>query len=267
MTAPFIATAEEHQLFVRDWGAGRPVVMLAGWGMDSRIWGETMVALNVQGLRTVAYDRRGHGKSSDPGRADYDSLADDLAAVMNTLDLHEATLVCHSGAAGEAIRYVSRHGAGRLARLVLVGATGPKMMAGPEDVVGAPPEVIEAVGMQVATDLNAWIDDNIAPFAPGASKRVNEWMAAMLLDCSRRILVDFQRAIVTADLRDEARSLPLPVTIVHGDLDASAPIELTARRYAELIPHSELLIYEGVAHGVMVTHAQTLAADIAGRAS
>lgn len=265
MTAPFVETSGGHQLFLRDWGAGEPVVLLAGWALDSRIWAETMLELNARGLRTIAYDRRGHGRSTDPGTADYDSLADDLDAVLDSLDLTGVTLVCHSGAGGEAIRYTSRHGAARLARIVLLGATGPKMMADADDPVGATPQMIEELMTQLTTNLSGWIDANAGPFAPGAAPRVIEWMSTMMLDCSRRIIMDFQRAILVADLRKEAESLSVPVTIIHGNQDVSTPIDLTARRYAKLIPDVELLVYEGVAHGVMVTHAERLATDIAQR--
>jgi non-heme chloroperoxidase len=265
MTAPFVEIAGGHQLFVRDWGTGAPMMLLAGWAMDSRIWGETMLALNTHGLRTVAYDRRGHGRSTDPGEADYNSLAGDLAAVLEALDLRDVTLVCHSGAGGEAIRYISRYGLRRLARLVLVGATGPAMMASADDRAGIPPDMVDALQAQLATDLAGWIDANIDPFAPGANPRVNAWMSHMVLGCSRRIAVDFQRAIVTADFSNETATLTIPVTIIHGDQDVSAPIDRTARRYASLIPGAELLVYEGAAHGVMVTHSQRLAMDIARR--
>lgn len=262
MSPPFVEVGDGHQAFVRDWGAGAPVVLLAGWAMDSRLWGETMVTLNARGLRTVAPDRRGHGRSTDPGRIDYDLLADDLAAVLDTLDLTEVTLVAHSGAAGEALRYVTRHGTGRLARLVLVGAVGPRMLAGEGNPDGLPRERFERVIDQLAGDLSGWIDVNAEPFAPGASRRVQDWLGAMVLDASRRMVVDFQRVIAEADLTTEAAALRLPATIIHGDLDVSAPLALTGRRYAELIPDAELVVYEGVTHGVMVTHAQRLAEEI-----
>lgn len=251
MSAPFVNLPGGHQLFVRDWGGGKPVLLLAGWAMDSRIWCEVMLALNAAGLRTIAYDRRGHGRSTDFGGLDYDSLADDLATALVALDLDDVTLVAHSGAGGEAIRYVSRHGSSRIARIVLVGATGPRMLAGPGHPVGATPAMLDTLSAQLGTDLSGWIDQNIEPFAPGTSLRINEWMAAMVLDCSCRAIVDFQRTIVETDLTDEAAALDLPVTIIHGDRDVSAPIDLTARRYAKLIRRAELLVYEGVAHGVM----------------
>jgi pimeloyl-ACP methyl ester carboxylesterase len=263
MTAPEITIGGGHRLYLRDWGSGQPVVLLSGWGMDGRGWGETMVALNTAGFRTIAYDRRGHGRSTDPRGHDYDTLADDLAAVLDGLDLREAVLVGHSGAGGEIIRYLTRHGASRVARVVLLGATGPRMVAPAPGEPGIPAEMVEPGIARIAGDLPGWIAENIVAFAPQADADTLRWLAAMVLDASRRALVDFQRAIMTSDFTDEAAAIVVPVRIIHGDLDASAPLDLTARRYAALSPGAELLVYEGVAHGVMITHAARLAADIA----
>lgn len=165
MSPAFVESGDGHALFVRDWGEGPPVVLLAGWAMDSRIWGETMLHLNGAGFRTIAYDRRGHGRSTDRGGFDYDALADDLAAVLDTLDIREATLVCHSGAGGEAIRMCTRHGTGRITRIVLVGATGPRVMAAlGED--GVTPAMLDALCGQLAGDLPQWIEENIEPSHP-----------------------------------------------------------------------------------------------------
>ncbi len=265
MSAPFIEIEDGHRLFVRDWGCGSPIVLLAGWGMDSRIWGEVMVALNARGLRTIAYDRRGHGRSTDPGRADYEALADDLARVLTALDLRGVTLVAHSGAAGEAIRYLARQGCDRIASLVLVGATGPRMMADGEGRPGLTPEIAAGMQARLTADLPGWIEENIEPFAPGHRGALGAWMSSMVQDTSRRILLDFQNAIFSADFRRDAANLVLPVTLIHGDRDASAPIDLTARAYARSIPNAELVVYGGAAHGLMVTHAARLAADIAER--
>lgn len=254
-----------HHVFVRDWGAGQPVLFLAGWAMTSDLWGDVMVSLNAGGLRTIAYDRRGHGRSSDPGVISYDALADDLAAVIETLGLEDVTIVAHSGAAGEAIRYLERGASARVRRLVLVGASGPCLMQGAENPDGIPGDLIEQSVRQVATDLSAWIEANAEPFAPGASRRTLDWLGAMVLGCSRRVAIDFQRIIAEADWRPQCSKLELPVTIIHGTHDASAPLDLSGRRFAALIPRSELLIYEGAAHGLMVTHSQRLAADIRAR--
>lgn len=263
MSAAFIPRGDDHALFVRDWGAGAPVVLLAGWAMDGRIWGEVMLHLNAAGLRTIAYDRNGHGRSTDRPGYDYDDLADDLAAVLEALDLTGVTLVAHSGAGAEAIRYLSRHGRARIARLILVGATGPRVIG----TDGVTPAMVDALCAQLAFDLSAWIDANIAPFAPGTPERINAWMASMVLDCSRRAVVAFQRTIALSDLSAEAAALDLPVAVLHGDRDVSAPLDSSGRVYAATIPGAELVVYEGVAHGVMVTHAARLAGDIAKRAS
>ena len=262
MSGPFIPIDDGHQIYIRDWGAGQPVLFLAGWSMDGRVWGETMVALNEVGYRTIAYDRRGHGRSTDPGHYSYDVLADDLAAVIDALDLSNAVLVAHSGAGGEIIRYLTRHGAARVCRAVLVSATGPRMIAAGADELGIPPELVEPAIARIANDLPGWIGENITPFAPEANAETMRWLASMTRDASRRAIVDFQRTILTSDFTAEAQALGIPVTLIHGDQDLSAPIDLTARRYADLIPQATLTIYEGVAHGVIVTHAQRLAADI-----
>ena len=263
MTAAFIEITDGHRLFVRDWGEGAPVLFLAGWGMDSAAWGSTMIHLNDRGLRTIAFDRRGHGRSSDPGAIDFDLIADDLATVIEELDLQHVTVVAHSAGAGEVLRYASRHGTSRLARIVMVGGQGPCLVAGPDNAHGLPRGVLEAGLANVRDDLPGWLAANVEPFAPGASRHELDALIATLLSGSRRILVDFQHAIVEADFRAEAAALRLPTTIIHGDRDASAPLDITGRRYTALIPGAELIVYEGVAHGVMVTHARRLADDIA----
>jgi pimeloyl-ACP methyl ester carboxylesterase len=259
---PFIEIADGHQLFVRDWGRGTPVVLLSGWAMDSRGWAETMVRLNAAGFRAITYDRRGHGRSTDPGVISYDLLANDLATVIDRLELHNVILVAHSGAGGEAIRYLTRNGSARVARLVLVGATGPKMIAQEPGEPGLPRELAELSVNQIAYGLEKWLQENLEPFAPGTDQATLDWLGTMARDSSRRLLVDFQRAILEADLTAEANKIDVPVRLIHGTNDASAPLDLTARRYAELIPHSELFIYDGAAHGLMITHTDRLAADI-----
>lgn len=259
----YVKAAEGHRLFVRDWGSGPPVLFLAGWAMTSDLWSEVMVALSDRGLRTIAYDRRGHGRSTDPGQVSYDLLADDFGAVLNALDLQGLTVVAHSGAAGEAIRYIARYGSERIARLILVGASGPCLLQRDDNPDGVPPEAVAELIRQTAQNIHAWIDENAEPFAPGASRRTLDWLGAMVLGCSRRIIVDFNRVIAEADFRAEVAALALPVTVIHGDRDASAPLDLTGRQFAALAPGADLIVYEGGAHGLMLTHSQRLADDIA----
>jgi pimeloyl-ACP methyl ester carboxylesterase len=135
----FIRTRSGARLFVRDWGRGAPVLLLPGWAMTCDLWGTVMLRLNELGLRAISYDRRGHGRSSDPGPMDYDALADDLADVMDALDLRACTVVAHSGAGGEVVRAITRHGADRIGRIVLVGATLPAPMRTEDNPDGVPP--------------------------------------------------------------------------------------------------------------------------------
>ena len=262
----FIRTRSGARLFVRDWGRGAPVLLLPGWAMTSDLWATVMLRLNELGLRAISYDRRGHGRSSDPGPMDYDALADDLVDVMGTLDLHDCTVVAHSGAGGEVVRAITRHGADRIGRIVLVGATLPAPMRADNNPDGVPQEAFDAVERQLRDDLDGWIDVNAQPFAPQAAPHTIAWLATMVQGCSRRAIVEFQRHVARADFRAELARIDVALTIIQGDLDVSAPPALCGERIAALKPQAEYLDYAGVAHGPMVTHAARLADDIAARA-
>ena len=262
----FVTTRSGARLFVRDWGSGAPVLLLPGWGMSADLWATVMLRLNEAGLRAVSYDRRGHGRSSDPGPMDYDALADDLHDVMEALDLRACMVVAHSGAGGEAVRAITRHGTARIARLVLVGATLPALVASPGNPDGAPPEAFAAVERQLRDDLDGWIAENAEPFCPGASRHTIAWLASMVQGASRQAIVAYQHEVAHADLRAEFARLDVPVTIIQGDLDVSAPPALCGERMAALKPEAEYLAWTGVAHGPMVTHPLRLADTIAARA-
>src|SRR3954469_10550116 len=161
-----VETRGGARLFVRDWGSGVPVLLLPGWAMTSDLWATVMLRLNEAGLRAISYDRRGHGRSSDPGPMDYDALADDLADVMDALDLHGCTVVAHSGAGGEVVRAITRRGAARIGRVILVGAMLPAPVQSATNPVGLPREAVAAVVRQLRDDLDGWIDENAQPFAP-----------------------------------------------------------------------------------------------------
>ena len=186
----FIRTRAGARLFVRDWGTGAPVLLLPGWAMPSDLWGTVMLRLNEAGLRAISYDRRGHGRSSDPGPMDYDALADDLADVMEALDLRACTVVAHSGAGGEVVaREFAAAGAARPPRAV--GATLPALM-------DRRPEPASACLPRRSTSSSAGsrrrpgrVEEtrNAQPFAPGASQRTIAWLATLVQGCSRRAIV------------------------------------------------------------------------------
>ncbi len=261
-----MVTRDGQHLFHRDWGTGRPIVFLAAWALPSAMWDYQMTALVEDGFRCVAYDRRGHGRSSQPGRGyDYDTLADDLAAVLDALDLRDVMLVGMSMAGGEITRYLTRHGRARIARVVYVStAATPYRTRTADNPDGIPPEMLEAfVRHQLLRDYPQWLDDNRAPFfLPDTPQPIQEWVRGLMLGHSLKALVDCTRSMATTDFRAELPRIRVPALLVHGSRDASAPIEVTGRPTAALIPGARLDVYEGAPHGLFVTHRDRLTADL-----
>lgn len=239
-----------------DWGAGKPVVLLHAWAMASDMWAYQVAALREAGLRTIAYDRRGHGRSQIPsGSYDYDTLADDLAALMSKLDLRDATLVGHSMGCGEIVRYLTRHGSGRVERIVLLAPTTPALLKSPDNPQGIDASAFEAVRGAWRADFPRWMDENTAAFlTPDTSQGMTRWLTDMMLRTPLQVALDCNRAVVGADFRRELRAVNVPALILHGDHDASAPLDLTGRPTAALIRSSRLEVIPGAPHGLFVTH-------------
>jgi pimeloyl-ACP methyl ester carboxylesterase len=261
----FIRTVDGVNLFYRDWGQGEPVVFVAGWSLPSESWNYQMLALSEQGLRCVAFDRRGHGRSSDPGRGyDFDTLAEDLAAVLDVLDLRGVTLVGHSMASGEIVRYLTRHGGDRVARIALLGATTPLLFRTADNPDGIDASYFEAFRRdELMRDFPKWIEDNLPPFvAPETSPQVRDWLRGMVLRTSGKALLDTNRAVTTVDFREELPKITVPTLVIHGDRDLSAPLDITGRRTADLMPSAKLRVYEGAPHGLFVTHIDRLNRDL-----
>ncbi|WP_437877122.1 alpha/beta fold hydrolase [Sorangium sp. So ce513] len=261
---PFVEAQDGALLFYRDWGAGKPVLFLSGWALSSDMWGYQMLDLVDNGLRCVAYDRRGHGRSSDPGRGyDHDTLADDLAAVLEQLDLREVTLVGHSMSSGEIVRYLSRHGDRRIARVVFLAPTTPMVLRAADNPDGLDRQLVEQVRATIRADYPGWLDDNAPPFfVDGTSPGMREWVRHLMLHCSMKAVIDCHRAMAEADFRDELRRIRVPTLVLHGDRDASAPLALTGQKTAALVPDSRLVVYEGAPHGLFVTHRERLSRDL-----
>lgn len=263
-----IATADGVQLFYRDWpgshAQARAVLFVGGWSMPSASWGYQMMALQGRGLRCIAFDRRGHGRSGDPGGGyDFDTLAGDIAAVIDALDLRDVVLVGHSMGCNEIVRYLNRFGSARVGRVALLGPMTPGVTLSPSNPGGVDPALLEEFrGRQLLRDYPLWIEENIEPFVPGANATTKAWLAAMALDNSLQALHDCHAAAQGADMVDELRAIDVPVLIIAGDCDVSAPLELTARRSAALIPDVRLRVIEGAAHGMFVTHVERVNADL-----
>jgi non-heme chloroperoxidase len=266
---PFIETKDATSLFYRDWGEGKPVVFCAGWTSSSDMWRSQMLALSDAGLRCIAYDRRGHGRSDDPGNGyDYDTLADDLAALVTALDLEDVCLVAHSMAGGEVIRYLARHDDVRVERVVFVSSVSPLALAAQDNPDGVDPAMIEARRDIWRRDFSQWLEDGAAGyFATQFSQNSvsNEDVAWTFRDMQRasfRAVFDVNRAQMDADWREEMRAIAVPTLLIHGDADASIPLDLSSRRTVELIANSRLEVYENAGHGLYVTHRARLSADL-----
>ncbi len=258
--ADHVTAADGTRLFVRDWGSGKPVLFLAGWTLPSDFWGYQMAAVAEARMRAVAYDRRGHGRSSDPGRNyDHDTLADDLARVIAALELEDVTLVAHSMGGTEVARYFARHGGRGVAKVVLVGTITPFLMRSADNPHGIDPAMLAALRAPLGVDFPGWIDANARPFfVPETSAAMIEWGKGLMLQTSLHAAMAMARANAETDFRADMRRIGVPTLLVHGDKDASAPLPLTAQASAALIPHARLEIFEGAPHGLPLTHVARL---------
>jgi non-heme chloroperoxidase len=258
---PLIETNDGTTLHCKDWGQGQPLLFLAGWGLSSDFWQYQMAPLSDLGLRCVAYDRRGHGRSDDPGRGfDYDTLADDLAAVLAARGLRDVTLVAHSLAGGEVVRYLSRHGSERVRGLVLVAtALGMPRL---------PPGVGDEVRAVYASDFAGWARANAPAFVgaglPGCdvSDELVDWALRDMMRTSLRAILDCNRAMLETDFAAELDAIDVPALLVHGDADASIPLEASSALAVGLIPSARLSVYENAPHGLMLSHRERFNEDL-----
>jgi pimeloyl-ACP methyl ester carboxylesterase len=264
LPTPFLETRDRAALFYKDWGAGKPVVFVHSWALNSDMWQYQMIHLSGQGLRCIAYDQRGHGRSSQHGYGyEYDTLADDLASLLEQLDLREVTLVGHSMGCGEIVRYLSRHGSSRVARAVFIGTATPFALKTRDNPDGVDKAVIDKLRASWAKDFPRWLGDNARPFfVPETSPEMVQWVVGMCLQASLKALIDCNHAINETDFRAELAAMTVPTLVIHGDADVSEPIEQRGRRTAQLIPGSQFKLYEGAPHGLMFTHMDRLNSDL-----
>ena len=261
---PFIPAADGTPLFYKDWGAGKAVIFISSWAMNSDMWQYQMTPLVNQGFRCIAYDRRGHGRSGQPSHGyDYDTLSEDLSAVIKYLDVREVTLVGHSMAPGEMIRYLSRHGSGRISGIVLLAPTTPFLLKTPNNPHGVPREVFDQVRAEWHKDYPKWLADNARAFVVAdTSQALLDWAMHLMMQPPLKALLDCNQAIIETDFRAELPKVTVPTLIIQGDKDVSAPLDRTGRPTAALIPRSHLTVYEGAPHGLMFTHIDRLNRDL-----
>jgi pimeloyl-ACP methyl ester carboxylesterase len=255
---PYITTAERVSLFYTDYPGRDPVVFAHAWGLTGDMWSYQLPDLLAAGLRCITYDRRGHGRSDRPGAGyDIDTLADDLGALIEQLDLSGVTLIGHSMGAAEVVRYVTRHGAGRIARIVLSGAVTPMLLQGPDNPDGIPASAAAQSRALMIRDIGDWIEmRGKAEYFRGehrVSQQVLDWTLRKIVDIPTPILTQTNDAFMHADFRSELTQLAVPTLVIHGTADTSMPIALTGHKTAALIPDCRSTWIDGAGHGLYVS--------------
>lgn len=262
-------TQDGTRLFYRDWGTGKPVVLIHGWPLNGDMWEYQAGSLVEQGFRVITYDRRGFGRSEQPWAGyDYDTLADDLAAVMTELDLRDAALVGFSMGGGEVARYLTRHGASRVSHAVLISAVTPMLVQTPDHEDGVDRSVFD----QMVEGLNKDRPHFLATFGKqffGAgllnfsiSHDILQWAQGMALQASKHATIACVRSFSETDFRPDMASFTMPTLVMHGTSDATVPPNVSGRAAASLIAGAELIEYDGAPHATFFVEKDRLTADL-----
>jgi non-heme chloroperoxidase len=264
-----ITTNDGTQIYYKDWGAGQPVVFSHGWPLSADAWEDQMVFLGDRGYRCIAHDRRGHGRSSQPWQGnEMDTYADDLAALVETLDLRNAIHVGHSTGGGEVARYVGRHGTKRVAKAVLIGAVPPLMLKTAANPGGTPMEAFDGIRAGVLADRSQFFHDLSAPFyganRPGAKVsqglRDSFWLQGML--AGFKGVIDCIKAFSETDFTEDLKKFDVPTLILHGDDDQIVPIGASALLSSKIVKGATLKVYRGAPHGMCSTRKDEVNADL-----
>ena len=266
---PMILTNEGHQIFYKDWGSGPPVVFSHGWPLNADAWDAQMLFLAQRGFRVIAHDRRGHGRSAQTdAHNDMDGYADDLAAVIEALDLDHATLVGHSTGGGEVVRYIGRHGSRRVAKAALISAVPPIMVRTKANPDGLPIEIFDGLRRDLLADRSQFYKGFAQAFyganRPGAaiSEGVLDqfWMWSM--QAGLKNAYDSIKAFSETDFTEDLGRIDVPTLVLHGEEDQIVPINDSARRSARMIEQAQEIYYVGAPHGLTATHADRFNADL-----
>ncbi|MFE2298367.1 alpha/beta fold hydrolase [Streptomyces sp. NPDC059445] len=267
---PYVTAADGARIHYKDWGQGRPVVLSHGWPLNADSWEAQQLFLAANGFRAIAHDRRGHGRSDQTWNGnEMNTYADDLATLIDTLDLRDATLVGFSTGGGEVARYVGRHGTARLAQLVLVSAVPPFMLKTDDNPGGVPLEEFDALRAGSLADRSQLYHDLAdGPFfgnnRPGAevSQGIRDAFWRQGLEAGHRNAYECVAAFSGTDFRSDLDAFDVPTLVVHGDDDQVVPFEVGGKASAARIKNATLKVYPGAPHGITDTHKDQLGADL-----
>jgi non-heme chloroperoxidase len=264
-----ITTKDGTQIYYKDWGSGQPVVFSHGWPLNSDAWEDQMVFLGDRGLRCIAHDRRGHGRSGQSWNGnDMDTYADDLFALVEKLDLKKAIHIGHSTGGGEVVRYIGRHGTGRVAKAVLIGSVTPLMLKTAANPGGLPIDEFDKIREGVMADRSQFFRDLSIPFygANRPDSKVSQglqdsfWLQGM--QAGFKPVIDCIKAFSETDFTDDLRKIDVPTLIMHGDDDQIVPIGASAMLSSKIIKGSILKVYPGLSHGMCSMNKNLINADL-----
>src|SRR6516164_1267743 len=266
-----ITTKDGNKIYYKEWGQGPVVTFSHGWPLNADAWDGQMLFLAQNGCRVVAHDRRGHGRSSQTSsRNDMDGYADDLAAVIEALDVRDATLVGHSTGGGEVVRYITRHGTGRVAKAVLLSAVPPVMLQSDSNPEGLPLKVFDDLRSGVAEDRSQFYKDLAILFyganRPGANVSQGLLDQFWLWSMQAGTINSYEsiKAFSETDFTEELKKIAVPTLVLHGEDDQIVPIQDSAKKSARLIPGAKEIYYPGAPHGMTATHQDQVNADLLG---
>jgi non-heme chloroperoxidase len=262
-------TKDGTEIYYKDWGSGPPVTFSHGWPLSSDAWDGQMLFLAQHGFRVVAHDRRGHGRSSQASKGnDMNGYADDLAAVIEALDLKDVTLVGHSTGGGEVARYIARHGTKRVAKAVLIAAVPPIMLKSESNPEGLPMEVFDNLRKSITNDRSQFYKDLAVMFyganRPGAkvSQGVLDQFWLWGMQAGLKNAYESIKAFSETDQTEDLKKFDVPTLVLHGEDDQIVPIKDSAKKSARLIKGAKEIYYPGAPHGLTATHQDQVNADL-----
>ena len=264
-----IETGDGVHIYYEDWGSGPTVVLIHGWPLSADMWADTALHLASNGCRVVAYDRRGFGRSSKPwGGYDYDTLAADLKALIDKLDLSDVALVGFSMGGGEVARYLGRYGSGKVRKAALVSAVTPFMLKTDDNPTGVPKSTFDPIMEGLHKDRPHFYAGFFKDFFGygmldhKVSEETLEWSRQVAMQGSLRATVECAKAFGTTDFRPDMKAFDVPTLIIHGDADKTVPIDTAGRVAHRMIPGSQLIEYEGEPHALTATAKDRFNRDI-----
>lgn len=264
-----ITTKDGTRIFYKDWGKGQPIIFSHGWPLSADAWDEQLFFFASRGYRAIAHDRRGHGRSGQPWNGnDMDTYSDDLASLVEKLELRDAIMVGHSTGGGEVTRYLGRHGTHRAVKAVLVSAIPPVMVKSATNPGGLPVSVFDEIRTGVGTNRSQYYRDLSAPFyganRPGSKVpqglRDQFWLQSMQVGLKGAY--DCIKVFSETDFNEDLKKIDIPVLVLHGDDDQIVPIDDSARLSSKLLKRATLKVYAGAPHGLTSTHAEQFNADV-----